>query len=57
MHSFFRIGLILFLSLIGVSACGGSSGGSDPVNPPPPPPTADTNLDWDDGNWDEENWQ
>ena len=38
-------------------ACGGGGGGG--VSPPPVdlPPVADTDLDWDQGNWDEENWQ
>lgn len=35
-----------------LSACGG---GSSP--PPAPPAPVDTMLDWDQGNWDEENWQ
>jgi hypothetical protein len=50
----------LFLAvtmLVMVSACGGGSS-SDPASPPPPPPpTADNSLDWDNGNWDEEDWQ
>jgi len=38
-------------------ACGGggSSGGAAPPPPPPPPPV--TELTWDQGNWDELNWQ
>jgi hypothetical protein len=49
--------LLALAMLVMVSACGGSSS-SDPASPPPPPPpTADNNLDWDNGNWDEEDWQ
>ena len=58
MQLMIRIGFVLLLALTGVSACGGgSSGGSAPASQSPPPPTASTNLDWDEGNWDEEDWQ
>ena len=37
--------------LASLTACGGG-GGSDTTTPPP----VDTTLDWDQGNWDEEDW-
>jgi len=51
------ITLIFGLSLSGCN--GGSSGSSSgqPPPPPPPPPPPATDLIWDEGNWDEENWQ
>jgi hypothetical protein len=50
---------IIASSLIGLSACGG--GGSPgaagpPPSPPPLPPQAEA-LTWDNGNWDEVEWQ
>ena len=50
-----RNAVLLVIAFFGLSAC--SDGGSAaPVSPPPPPPV-DMELDWDQGNWDEENWQ
>ena len=42
--------LIFALSLV---ACGGGGGGG--TSTPPPPTTADS-LIWDQGNWQEKNW-
>lgn len=51
---------LLLCSLL-ISACGGGGGGGSSTPPPAnngtPPPVADTDLDWDDGNWDQEDWQ
>ncbi len=54
--------LAMTLLIVATSAaCGGSSGGSGaapPTVPPPePPPPENTSLVWDQGQWDEENWQ
>jgi hypothetical protein len=57
MRSVIRVGIILISTMLGLGACGGGGGSAPTSPPPPPPPTADTNLDWDNGNWDEENWQ
>jgi len=44
--------LLLSLAiLLVISSCSG--GDSTPRNPPP----VDTDLDWDSGNWDEQDWQ
>lgn len=45
---------VLVLSLPLLSACGG---GSSPAPTDPPPPPVATELDWDQGSWDQENWQ
>lgn len=53
-------GNLLTISVLSIllAACGGGGGGSDSAStPPPPPPTADTNLNWGEGNWDEVEWQ
>ena len=50
-----RITFVILLSIFALSACGGG-GGSGGNNQQPLPPV-DTDLDWDQGNWDEENWQ
>ncbi len=44
----FILPIILMAILTG---CGGGEGSA---NIPPP---GETNLDWDEGNWDEETWQ
>lgn len=36
-------------------ACGGGGGGSDA--PVTPPPTTKADLAWDNGNWDQQEWQ
>ena len=54
------IGNFLTVSVFSIllSACGGGGGGSEVASTPTPPlPTADTNLNWGDGNWDEKEWQ
>ena len=43
---------LLLACLTFASACGG---GSDAITPTPPPPV--TTLTWDQGNWDEVDWQ
>jgi len=43
---------VFFVCIFGLSACGGG-GGNGGGNQPP----VDNDLDWDQGNWDEENWQ
>jgi hypothetical protein len=52
---------ITLLIVATLAACGGSSGGggaATPTVPPPePPPPENTSLVWDQGQWDEENWQ
>ena len=57
MTSLSRITFLLILCVFGLSACGGSSGGGGDNNPDPPVPPADTELTWDDDNWDEKDWQ
>jgi len=53
-----RVVAMLLLSWSVIDGCGGGGGGSSPSSTQPePPPVADTGLDWDDGNWDEEDWQ
>ena len=49
-----RVLALLIVAMAGLSACGGG-GGSSAAPPPPPPPVTD--LAWDQGNWDELNWQ
>lgn len=46
--------ILAFITLAFLSACGGSSGKKTTDNPPPP---VDTDLTWDDDNWDEKDWQ
>ena len=53
MISITRTFILAFIALAFLSACGGG-GGSNPADTPP---AADTQLDWDDDNWDERNWQ
>ena len=36
-----------------IGACGGGGGGEPPTTTPPP---VDTQLNWDDDNWDEKDW-
>ena len=50
-----RITFLIILCVFGLSACGG--GGSGGGGDPPPDPPADTELTWDDDNWDEKDWQ
>lgn len=50
-----RITFLIILFVFGLSACGG--GGNKKPPDPPDPPAADTELTWDDDNWDERNWQ
>ena len=59
MKSGFRTGLFALVVASLINACGGGSSTAaiSPPPPPPPPPPIDTDLDWDQGNWDEENWQ
>ena len=45
MRAYIRAMLMAACAAIALSACGGSS------SPP------DTELDWDQGNWDEQDWQ
>jgi len=45
---------VVLLSLSLLSACGGGSSSAPAAAPPPP---VDTQLDWDQGNWDQEDWQ
>ena len=52
MNRLIRVFLVGLLATLALSACGG---GSSP--PPQQVPPIDTMLDWDQGNWDEENWQ
>ena len=47
-----RVFVSLALVLFALSGCGGSGGSNDIATPP----ATDTNLDWDQGNWDEEDW-
>ena len=44
---------ILYLLIAAVFLAGCSSGGNNDRKPPPP----DTDLDWDQGNWNEQDWQ
>jgi hypothetical protein len=48
----------LALSLFAGASCGGGGGGSNPPEPPDqtPPPTTEQMV-WDEGNWDEVEWQ
>ncbi len=50
-----RFLIILSLSALCV-ACGGGGDSSPPPTVTPPTPTV-TDLVWDNGNWDELNWQ
>lgn len=50
MKSIARLLLAAIASIGFLSACGGSS--SSPVEPPP-----NTDLSWNQGDWDELNWQ
>ena len=43
--------ILAFIALVLLSACGG--GGK---KQPPDPPPVDTQLDWDEDNWDEKDW-
>ena len=47
---------LLLVAVSGLPGCGGGGGGGGGVQPPPPPPPV-TTLSWDNGNWDELNWQ
>jgi len=49
-----RMFILAFISLALLSACGGGGGKKQPDTSDPP---ADTELTWDDDNWDERNWQ
>ena len=56
----FRLAVtVIASSLIGLSACGGggSPGAASPSPPLPPPPPQAEALSWDNGNWDEVEWQ
>ena len=49
----FCVRIFIWLTLVSaLSACGG---GSKKV-PDPPPPPVDTDLTWDEDNWDEKDW-
>ena len=48
---------LLIVAMAGLSACGGGGGGSPAATTSAPPPPPVTDLSWDDGNWDTENWQ
>jgi hypothetical protein len=49
-----RIFVLSAISMMLLTACGGSVGGPNSAVQPPPP--VDTTLDWDDDNWDEKDW-
>jgi hypothetical protein len=51
--------VIIGFSHVGLAACGGGSAGTASPPPPPqqPPPTQAEALTWDNGNWDEVEWQ
>lgn len=49
-----RTSILALVALASLSACGG--GGKKTTTTPPPTPV-DANLDWDQGNWDEKEWQ
>ena len=53
-----RLILGLALSLFAIASCGGGGGGGNPPEPPDqaPPPTSEQMV-WDEGNWDEVDWQ
>jgi len=50
-----RIFVLACIALAFLSACGGG-GKKNPDPPPPPPPPVDTDLTWDEDNWDEKDW-
>jgi hypothetical protein len=47
--------LALGAALLFTSACGGGGGGSD--TPVVKPPAQKAELAWDNGNWDQQEWQ
>ena len=51
-----RLLAILFASIF-IAACGGGGSGGNDAEPPPPPPPPTGDLVWDQGNWDELEWQ
>lgn len=53
--SFFRLGVLFFLTMVffNLSGCGGGGGGSTTPTPPTPTPAAT----WDNTNWDQSTWQ
>ena len=52
-----RFLVIAFFSLAFLSACGGGGGGDGGGSEPPTTsPPVDTQLNWDDDNWDEKDW-
>ena len=53
MYQFIHRILTVLTIGIALTSCGGGS------SPPPAqqPPPIDTQLDWDQGNWDEQDWQ
>jgi hypothetical protein len=53
-----RLILGLVLSLFACASCGGGGGGSNPPEPPDQTtPPATGQMVWDEGNWDEVDWQ
>lgn len=46
--------LLLALAVMSLYACGGSGSGDSSSTAPP---VADSRLSWDNGNWDETDWQ
>jgi predicted small lipoprotein YifL len=55
MHASIRALILIAALAVSLTACGGSSSPAAVV--PPVLPTIDTDLDWDNDNWDERNWQ
>lgn len=49
-----RMFILAFIALALLSACGGGGGEKNPDLPDPP---VDTDLTWNDDNWDEKDWQ
>jgi hypothetical protein len=47
--------LALAAAILCTSACGGGGGGSD--TPVVKPPVQKADLAWDNGNWDQQEWQ
>ena len=49
-----RILILAFIAMALLSACGGGGGKKKPD--PTVPPPVDTDLTWDEDNWDEKDW-
>jgi hypothetical protein len=50
MRAVVRALILTAFAVFSLVACGGGSSS-------PPPPPVDTELDWNQGNWDQEDWQ